>query len=131
LIVLDTHAWVWWLGAPERLSKKARAEIDQAADQHSAFVSSISAWEVAFLVERGRLDLAMPVERWLRKAESVAGVEFVPVDNDVGVRSVRLPEYRHSDPADRMILATAMRLGAQVVSRDRRMADYPHVKTIW
>jgi PIN domain nuclease of toxin-antitoxin system len=72
MIVLDTHAWVWWVGSPERLSESARKRIDEEAKGRSIYVSSISAWEVALLVARGRLQLTMELEQLIedRKLES-------------------------------------------------------------
>ena len=65
MIVLDTHAWVWWVSDPERLSARAREAVDQAAKEGELYISSISVWEVALLAERGRLRLAMDVSEWI------------------------------------------------------------------
>jgi len=132
LIVLDTHAWVWWLSRPERLPEPARAAIGESLDDGTpVHVSAISAWEVALLVERGRLELTMEVTDWISRAESAPEVRFVPVDHRVGLRAVQLPCFPHKDPADRMIVATALDLGAALVTADRRLQDYTPVATIW
>ena len=131
MIVLDTHAWVWWLGNPRRLSPRARKAIAQAMDQGSVHVSSISTWEVALLVERGRLELTMAVDDWLARAEALPFMTFVPVDNRIALTAVRLPPPFHADPADRIIVATAMTLGATLVTRDERIRAYPLVRTLW
>jgi PIN domain nuclease of toxin-antitoxin system len=56
---------------------------------------------------------------------------FVPVDNEIAVRSVELPGEIHKDPADRMIVATARKLAAPLVTADEKIQNYPHVRTIW
>ncbi|BAS28287.1 type II toxin-antitoxin system VapC family toxin [Limnochorda pilosa] len=131
MILLDTHAWVWWLGEPECLSSEARERIEHAASQNEVYVSSISVWEVAMLVERGRLKLALDVGDWIQHAESLPFIHYVPVDNRIAFRSVTLPEPFHRDPADRIIVATALILGADLTSKDERIQAYPFVKAVW
>jgi len=58
-------------------------------------------------------------------------VKFIPVDNSVAVKSVNLPQPLHSDPADRIIIATAISSGVPLVTRDEKILNYPHVQTIW
>jgi PIN domain nuclease of toxin-antitoxin system len=131
MIVLDTHAWVWWLGEPARLTDRARAAIDGAARDNALLISSISAWEVALLVRRRRLTLDLPFSDWLRQAEALPFVTYVPIDNAIAVRSVALPPPLHQDPADRIITATTLQAGGRLVTRDQALRDYPHVATIW
>jgi PIN domain nuclease of toxin-antitoxin system len=131
MILLDTHAWVWWVNGQPALSRKAYRTIHQAAEEAGVYVSSISAWEVAQLVRRGRLELTMDVESWVAKSEDMPFLHFVPVDNAIALKSVRLPEPLHNDPADRMIIATSTILGFPLVTRDKRILDYPHIRTIW
>ncbi|HET9210615.1 MAG TPA: type II toxin-antitoxin system VapC family toxin, partial [Thermoanaerobaculia bacterium] len=101
MIVLDTHAWVWWVANPEQLSPSARQRIDSEAEKGPVLVSSISAWEVALLVRKGRLELTMDVEDWIAKSESLPILNFIPVDNRIAVLSNHLPGELHDDPADR------------------------------
>jgi PIN domain nuclease of toxin-antitoxin system len=131
LIVLDTHAWVWWVGSPGQLSRRARQEIETAMERESVYVSSISCWEVALLVRKGRLELAIPIEEWIARCEAFPWLQFVPLDNRIALRSNRLPGELHEDPADRIIVATALTLGSPLVTKDRRLRDYPEVETIW
>jgi PIN domain nuclease of toxin-antitoxin system len=131
MIVLDTHVWVWWLSGVEQISRRASRLIADAVAQKGIYVSSISVWEVAQLVARGRLRLTMQVADWLAKSEALPFVNFIPVDNAIAVRSVQLSEPLHRDPADRIIIATAITLGFPLVTKDGRIAKYPHVKTIW
>ncbi len=131
MIVLDTHAWVWWVSKPELLSPYAKNAADDAARRHELFVSTISSWEVALLIEKGRLLLSLDVRDWIARCEALPFIIFVPVSNSIAVASVRLPGFPHADPADRIIVATAMSLGANLVTKDEKIQGYPHLKTIW
>lgn len=131
MIVLDTHTLLWWVNDPSTLSVPATKAIDAAVESMSVHVSSISAWEIALLVERGRLRLALDVRDWLYRCEALPFLSFVPLDNAIAVESVRLPDFPHADPADRIIAATALSLGAVLVTKDDKLQNYPHVKTIW
>jgi PIN domain nuclease of toxin-antitoxin system len=131
LIVLDTHTWIWWVASPEQLSEQARQEIDQAMERQEIYISSISAWEVSLLVRKGKLELTIPVEDWIARSEALPFVEFVPLDNRIALRSNQLAGEIHDDPADRIIIATALTLGAPLISKDTKIRAYPHLKTIW
>ena len=100
-------------------------------EQKGIFISSISAWEVALLTAQKRLELSIDVADWIGKSEKLPFFQFIPVDNSVAVKSVNLPQPLHMDPADRIIIATAITMGAPVVTRDEKLLDYPHVETIW
>ncbi|MCI0432117.1 MAG: type II toxin-antitoxin system VapC family toxin [Gemmatimonadetes bacterium] len=131
MIVLDTHSWVWWANDSADLSRPARKQIEAALREDRLLVSSISVWEVALLVERGRLQLAIAVDEWVARTERVPGLRFVPVNNAIALRSRQLPGRLHKDPADRIIVATALSHGATVVTRDDRIRGYEHVRSIW
>jgi PIN domain nuclease of toxin-antitoxin system len=83
------------------------------------------------LLRKGRLELAMPVEDWVSRSEALPFLQFVPFDNRIALRSNRLPGTLHEDPADRAIIATALTLGAPLVTKDAKIRDYPHVRTVW
>jgi PIN domain nuclease of toxin-antitoxin system len=131
MIVLDTHVWIWWVSNLQPLSHRARKALDMSMEKNAIFISSISAWEVALLVARKRLKLTMGVTDWIAKSERLPFVTFVPIDNAIAVKSVGLPEPFHTDPADRIIIATAITMGAALVTKDERIINYPHVETIW
>ncbi len=131
MIVLDTHIWLWWLSSPEKLSEAAAKSIDYESKSGQVYISSISAWEVAMLVARGRLELSIDVSDWLAVSESFPFIRFIPVDNRIALQSVRLPGVMHNDPADRIIVATALVMNASVVSADRKIIAYPAIKCIW
>ncbi len=131
MIVLDTHVWVWWVSGVEPLSQKARRAIRAAVNQKAVYISSISVWEVAQLVARNRLQLTTDVTDWVAKSEALPFVHFIPVDNTIAIKSVQLPGSFHTDPADRIIIATALTLGFPLVTRDEKITRYPHVRTVW
>jgi len=131
MIVLDTHAWIWFTSQPEALSMKAKKAVAAAVKEKDVLVSSISAWEVALLVKKKRLKLSMDVSDWIAKSENLPFIQFIPISNSIAVKSVNLPQPLHPDPADRIIIATALSTGAPIVTKDKKISDYSHVKTIW
>lgn len=131
MIVLDTHAWVWWMSRSNALSRKVRRLLDQTTQERPALVSSISVWEVMLLARRGRLQLTMPVADWLAHAEALPMLRFVPVDNRIAMLAVDLPAPLHNDPADRIIVATALQVGAKLATKDEKLARYQPIATVW
>lgn len=131
MIVLDTHVWIWWVSNPAFLSEPAKQIIDEAVTKRDVLISSISTWEVAILVSRGRLKLTMSPADWVAASEALPFFDFVPVSNSIALKSVQLPGTLHNDPADRIIIATAISLGAVLVTKDEKIRNYEHVKTVW
>lgn len=133
MIVLDTHALIWWVNGDKQLSSVAQKAIakELAADDAQILVSAISAWEIAMLIAKDRLVLTMDLDDWLATVESIEGVMFVAVSTEVAVQSVRLPGSFHADPADRIIVALARHFSVPLITADRRIQEYQHVKTIW
>lgn len=131
MIVLDTHVLVWWVSTPEKLSKKSRKVIEQELKKGEILISSISIWEIYLLVKKGRLQFTTSPDSWLEKVESIPGIRFVPVDNKIAAQSVNLPDPLHKDPANRMIIATALQVGAKLITSDQKILDYPHIQAVW
>jgi len=131
VIVIDTHVWLWWISNPEKLAINAAQTIDKAIIEGGIIISSISTWEIALLTNKKRLKLSIDIRDWVRKTEDLPFVRFVPVDNTIALRSVTMPGDFYPDPADRIITATAMTMGLPLVTRDKKILGYPHVKTIW
>jgi len=131
MIVLDTHAWVWFISNPELLSKRAKRYLDAAVEEKAIMISSISVWEVALLIAKKRLILTLELNDWIAKSEMLPFFKFIPVDNSIAIKSVNLPQPLHSDPADRIIIATAISLGAPIVTKDEKILNYSQVQTIW
>lgn len=121
MIVLDTPIWVRWVdSSADPLSPGLVEKIEQA-DQLA--VSAITCWEVAWLVRRGRLELKLSLADWLEQALEGSGVICLPIERRIALRAAALPEH-HRDPADRLIIATAMEWQAPLISLDGAFADY-------
>ncbi len=133
MIVLDTHVLIWWVNEDEKLSSPALKAINKeiASEDGQLIVSSITTWEIALLIKKGRLALTMDFDDWIDTVSSIECVRFVPIDNDVAIQSARLPGEFHPDPADRMITALARHLSVALVTCDEKIKAYKHVKTIW
>ncbi len=132
MLVIDTHALIWWVSGDKSLSKKAHKAIkDTLRSNEEVLISSISAWEISMLIQKNRLVLSMDLESWLDEVSEIDGTRFISVDNDISVKSTTLPGEFHKDPADRMIVATARKFSAPLVTADEKILNYPHVKTIW
>ena len=129
--VLDTQAWLWWLHDPARLSVAARARIETAVSKGDARLSAISVWEVAVKAALGKLALSMPMETWFEQASRYPGIVIDAVGPLDAIASTVLPGEFHKDPADRLIVALARRLGVPLVTSDEKIRDYAHVSTIW
>ena len=127
--LLDTHTWIWWVDAPEKLSEAAREEIDKAITENALYISSMSVWELAMLVHKGRLQLKLSVSDWVSHTEALPYVNFIPVNNRIAANSVMLD--LHPDPADRIIVATALYLGTNIISKDDKIRAFKKIKTVW
>jgi PIN domain nuclease of toxin-antitoxin system len=100
-------------------------------EEQTCLVSAISCWEVAMLVQRGRLGLTMDVERWLELLEAIPGMRLLPLTPAVAVAATRLPEPFHPDPADRFLVAQARELNIPLVTADSKIRAYPHLRSLW
>ena len=129
MIVLDTHAWVWWTIDPDRLSGTQRRKIGDSEDDRIG-VSAISCWEVAKLCEYERLSLPVDLHEWFQLALRYPGVSLLELTPEVAVESTTLPGAFHRDPADQIIVATARVHNCPLVTSDDRIVGYPHVRTV-
>jgi PIN domain nuclease of toxin-antitoxin system len=121
--LLDTHIWLWWIGDERHLSKREMASLDELPAEQRPFISDISLWEVAVLLELGRWNVAIPFESWLKAACHPRTVEILPISQDIAAEVVRLPATFHRDPADRIIVSTARARDIPLFTRDRRILD--------
>lgn len=129
--LLDTHAWVWWVSEDRRLSRSARRVIEKALATDALWLSLISIWEVAKRVEKGQLVLDRPLDDWLDLATDRAGLHLAELTRPVLIESCRLPGPFHGDPADQIIVATARDRDAVLVTKDRQIHQYAHVRAHW
>lgn len=121
MIIADTQALVWLWTGDGHLGPIAREVIDGALRSGDLAVSAITFWEVAMLRAKDRLDFPEDVTGWRRELLGQGLIE-IPVDGEIGIRANELADF-HADPADRIIVATAMN-GHQLVTADRRILDW-------
>ena len=122
-LLLDTCALIWVM-TDDRLSEEARARIAEHGESGQLWLSPISAWEIATLSARGRLQLTMSPEDWFDAALATPGVALAELPPKVLVQSAFLPGSPPSDPADRIVLATARANDLTIVTRDAKILAY-------
>jgi len=127
VIVLDTHVWIWWVDDNQRLKQSVKDRIDADSDIR---VCAISLLEIATAVSLKRLVLRPSADQWLAVAETAAHLRVEPLTSAICLESANLPGEFHRDPADRLIVALARSLNCELVTADRRILEYPKVRTI-
>ena len=130
MLLLDTHVWWWSLTEPEYLSNTAVEMIRQTnPDQRT--IASISIWELAMMAAKKRIELKVSISKWLSWAIDDTAIKVVALSPEVAVDACRLPGDFHKDPADRIIVATARVHNFSLLTKDRKIRDYPYVKAVW
>jgi PIN domain nuclease of toxin-antitoxin system len=123
-MLLDTHVVIWALTDDPKLGPKSRHLISSCNRQNPFRVSAITAWEIAMLVKKGRLDLGLPAQDWLTAASQHSAWQTRPIDNAIALESVHLPGTFHNDPADCFIIATARLDRLALLTADQAILDY-------
>lgn len=123
-LLLDTHVWIRWIAKGQPLDVSTVKMIEKA---EFLAVSAISCWEVAYLVKNGRLVLPNPLDRWMVSALSGSGVGVIDISSEIAVASALLPDV-HRDPADRLIIATALRSKCMLATFDASIKQYDALK---
>jgi len=129
MILLDTHTLVWWTHAPEKLSDTAR-EACRNIPENGGLTSSISLWEVGLKIQRNQIDLGLPVRDYASRLERLAGFRILPVDTVTWLDSLDLA-WDHRDPADRIIVATARRHQARLITQDQEIHRHFPGLALW
>ena len=128
MIILDTHIWIWWVDNNSRLTVQHRNWI--AEHQASGLgVSIFSCWEMAKLVEKHRIGLSVPLEEWFNSALAYPGVQLLDLTLPIVMQSTQLPGF-HNDPADQIIVATAIVLDCPILTVDQKILNYPNVQIL-
>lgn len=129
MIFLDTHALLWWALDPERLSPTALRNVTEM-ERRGGFASAISIWELGVKITRGKLELGIGIDEFARRVERGGVVELVPVDTTTWLRSLAL-EWDHRDPADRVIVASALLKGVPLLTKDDVLHEFVGVSCLW
>jgi PIN domain nuclease of toxin-antitoxin system len=128
MILLDTHIFIWWIDNSPRLSQRHRQIIQERQDDGLG-ISIYSCWEIAKLVEYGKLELKFSIEDWLEIALSHPNLQSVDLTIPIIIQSTQLLGF-HKDPADQIIVATSIILGIPLLTADEKIIAYPDVMTL-
>ena len=124
-LLLDTHITLWLDSGDDRLRRSTRALIDDCwRNGGTILLSAVTAWEIALLVDTGRVDLDVAVEAWVERFLQRPGIEAASLGHRAACRSYRLHHLEHRDPADRLLIATAIELACPLVTYDDRILRF-------
>jgi PIN domain nuclease of toxin-antitoxin system len=127
-LLLDTHVWIWLsLEKKKSLSAKSKKAIHSAGHK---WISAISCWELAKLVEKKRIGFSIPTLAWIRRSLNQYNIKVADLSPEIAVESTALRGF-HSDPADQIIAATSRILGLPLVTSDKQILEFSEVETIW
>lgn len=124
-LLLDTHIALWLDSGDDHLRSSTRALIEDCwRDGGTILLSAVTAWEIALLVDTRRIELELPVAAWIERFVSRPGVQSVPLDSRAAARSYQLHQLEHRDPADRLLIASAIDLDCPLVTYDERITRF-------
>ena len=124
-LLLDTHYWIWLQsGEATRFTPAILKAIEHASTNGNLLLSVISVWELGMLESKRRVHLNIPCEQWVAEALATPGLVLAPLTPEIALESTRLPTPFHGDPADRIIVATARRQRARLLTKDRTLLAY-------
>ena len=123
-LLLDTHVWLWLVtDNRERMSSRTWSQLDTLGQRNGLAVSDVSFWELALQASKGRLSMAPGTREWLKQAGRTPGVGVIQLDRDVLIRSTEL-DLPVRDPADRMIVATALQYDLTLATADHTLLEF-------
>ncbi|MEB3235505.1 MAG: type II toxin-antitoxin system VapC family toxin [Cyanobacteriota bacterium] len=130
--ICDTHILLFWAHEPERLSSPARQALEVGRSKGELAIADISLWELALLHERGRLVLPREVSAgfYMRQLLAALRLQVLPITPEIAELS-RSTLFNHGDPADRLIGATALQLGAPLITADAKLRAMPELNALW
>ncbi len=128
--LIDTHIWIWLIGAPDKLSSAATKAL---AQDPNIGISVLSCWEISLLCHKSRLNLGISTQEWIERTRSQLSVQFIPLSVVAATMAggTEAMDWDHPDPADRLIVATARTLNLDLITADRTIHSYPGIHTIW
>jgi len=125
-IILDTHILIWSLIKPEELKENIKHNIQEALDNNSLFISSITLWEISMLINKGRLNLYEPKFKFLNDIQSIKGLNIIEINAGIASESTDLPGGFTGDPADCLIIASARSISGTLITRDQQIISWAH-----
>jgi PIN domain nuclease of toxin-antitoxin system len=126
--LLDTHVWIWLsLEKKSSFSRKAKKAIESAGQK---WLSAISCWELAKLVEKERIGFSIPTLNWIRRSLNEYDINLADLSPEIAVESTLLRGF-HKDPTDQIIVATSRTLGLPLITSDRAILEFPDVESVW
>lgn len=130
MILLDTHTWIWSHSATKLLSDTVKKRIKKTLTDQRA-IASISIWEFAMMVAKGRINVKIDPKLWLDNAIKNTGIKVIELSPEIALESYNLPGDFHRDPADQIIVATARIHNLTLLTKDQKILDYRHVNALW
>ena len=123
VILLDTCALLWTVNG-DPVSSEALDAINKSGNAGELFLSPVSAWEIGILAQRGEVSLGVSAENYISRTFTRPGIQIAGLTPEIAVRASYLPGQFHSDPADRLLISTAILMGLTLVTRDREILRY-------
>ncbi|WP_162604661.1 type II toxin-antitoxin system VapC family toxin [Geomonas edaphica] len=131
MVLLDTCVMIFDALAPDQLTKKAVRELEKARYEGELGCSNISLWEIAMLLSKGRIKVAIPPRDFLMDIIAANKLKVLPITPDIAYHSSHHPDFAHGDPADRIIAATALHYKASLITCDAKLRNIKVLKTVW
>lgn len=131
MIAVDTHILIWDALAPERLSSPATAALAAANQGDGLLLADICLWEIAMLVQKGRIQVGIDCQSFLNLIVQANLIHVRTITPQIAALSTQLPSAINADPADRLIVATALAEGVSLITADRNLRTAEWVTTIW
>jgi PIN domain nuclease of toxin-antitoxin system len=128
VIVLDTHAWIWWMNSPGSLSRRVQARLRA---EKEVGICAMSCWELAMLITKGRLELDRDVMLWIHQSLAQPRLSLLPLVPEIAVAAARLGADFPGDTVDRIIYSTARHHGWRLVTRDEHIRRHDPELTFW
>lgn len=130
-MLFDTHVLVWDFLTPNQLSQPAREAFATASKSGTVLAASISLWEIAMIVQKGKIQIEVDCERFIQSILAARKITVVPLTPNIATRSVQLPRSINKDPSDRLIVATALAENVPLVTADQNLRKAKIIPTIW
>ena len=131
MIIVDTHVLIWDALEPEKLSRSAVKALNHAEKTHTLALCDISLWEIALLLDRNRLKSPLSHQEFLETLLQTRPYQILAIRPDIAVRSMNLPAKINKDPADQIIVASAIIHNAGLISADENLQKHSSLTVIW